>query len=156
MLNLLTCLFLVLLAPDPNWNLRNEAYLEKTVPANISGYLMSSYRLSYLHGAKWAYAFMSNEGMTPEQGKELLLRVQRNLVEEIRKNPEAIQYLYQSLDAKELKGEDIAVKITFWTKDYDRLQAPNLAQIFYLNGKVYYNYADGEGNLLETMALASS
>lgn len=146
-------LLLFLFTSDPNWNIRNETYLEKIVPEKISRltFLTSSYRLSYLDGAKWAYSFLSYEGLTPEEGRELVLKVQNDLVKEIQKNQEAIQYL----NAKELDKE-IAVKITFWTKDFDRLQPPHIAQIYYLNGKVYYNLADPEGNLLDEVGCAGS
>ncbi len=91
--------------------------------------------------------------MSAEQAKNLLLKIHHAITNEIKKNKDAIHYLYQNMEANDLDIEDISVKITFWTDKFDRIQPPYLAQIYYLNGKIYTNTSDPTQHLTESSLL---
>jgi len=99
--------------------------------------------------------FMSFQQMTLQQGKEFAIPLIKNFLCELRRSPVVKKYneyrnesykdyRYPPLLTEEPVPEQMALKISFWDKNFDRAKKPYLAEIVFLCGNFYYYQANPE------------
>lgn len=143
---------------DITWTERNEEFLYKWVGENVA----KRHPSLFFHvsspvknqEAKWSFAFQSRERLDPQSAKALLLKVHKDLVQEIQRNREAVCFLSQDMDLSILPKSYIALKITFFNKNSTIVPPPHVARIFMNCGNIYYNIYNPElDEFGETIAL---
>lgn len=135
---------------DYNFVPRVKKYIDQETGEGVAKkfgltYLSSGDRITGLESSTWCYSFLSRETLTPEQGDALIKKIHLALFEELYKNPDVSEFFRRRED---VFGQDqIGVKITFWTKDYNRIKPPGIAQVSAVQGKYSYNFANEDDSL---------
>ena len=130
---------------DISWRERNLIYLtqicEKISKKHNLITHMANESMQPFEKCKWAYSFISREKLEPEPSVDLLKRVFNDVLTEIHKNPEAIIFLTEDVDAKTFSPSLIGLKISFLQKDNKRIESPNVARVYISQGHILYNFA---------------
>ena len=123
-------------------------------------YLVDGGSITPLKKCHWSYSFLSHNLLTPQEGKELILKLREAIVDGLDKNKNVIDYLYSNKDLSvavplrrklpypaTISKELIGIKITFWTKDFDRIKPPHIAQIVVSPKGTSYYFANPDDSL---------
>ena len=129
---------------------RVKNFLNQEVPSKVAKqfnlqYLTSDDKLSGLTPCIWSYSFLSFEKLSAEEGGDLIRKVHQVLYDELSKNPEVSTFFERKKVA--LSKDQISLKISFWTAEYNRIRPPYIAQVTEVQNCYYYYQAKEDDSL---------